>query len=276
MIRYREPTGIALWFLCLVLFIGPSGKFFFPVEIGSLKLFMLFSIAALFFLLHQGLNKQKFFYVSGILFVYALFIFMSLLANPSASAAESLRSNSFVRSLIHLGVFFGFCLMAISLYSLRPSEKFKIIRWAINGYVVVTILGLVLYIATVVGIVPRSVYVKFVTLDQQAYGFVRFSPGTYANEWGILASFFSGLLIIVAAKAIENKRLEVVNPKLVVVLIILSMLGLVLATTRTAFGAFFLSIPLIMYYAKSPKLIAWGGSLPYRSSVSFGGWLGIS
>lgn len=246
---------MALWLLCAALFVGPSGKFFFPVEIGSLKLFMLASIAAFFAILYKGVDRRRFYLISGVMFFYAFFIFLSLAANPTGSSSESLRTNSLLRSIIHLGVFSGFVLMGISLSDMRPRQKFRVVNFAIKGYVVVTCLGFVLYFLTVAGVVPRSFYVRFVILDQQAYGFIRFSPGTYGNEWGILASFFSGLLIVVAIKSVESRHLNIANLKLTTLFILLSILGLTMATTRTAFGTFILSIPIIFYYAKSPKLI---------------------
>ncbi|GAB2795303.1 hypothetical protein GCM10027040_22140 [Halomonas shantousis] len=102
----------------------------------------------------------------------------------------------------------------------------KIIEASFWGFCLVFLLGGALYFLYTSGVIGRDIYTRFVTLDQQAYGYVRLSPGTYPNEFGIICSFYA-----IYALCRYGKTYKLYN----LALALLFVCGVFLASTRAAY-----------------------------------------
>ncbi|KAA6343178.1 hypothetical protein EZS27_009117 [termite gut metagenome] len=76
--------------------------------------------------------------------------------------------------------------------------------------------------------------------SQYAYGFLRFSPGAYPNEFGVMSAYFCVLSIYFIIT-----RCVFFNKKYLYFLFLLSFVGMFLATTRAAYISFIISIVYI-------------------------------
>ncbi|MFS8564230.1 MAG: O-antigen ligase family protein [Rhabdochlamydiaceae bacterium] len=93
---------------------------------------------------------------------------------------------------------------------------------------------------------------RFSVLGQFGYGMLRFSIGSYPNEYGIVASFVSAVLLLSLSqkwKALPFSRTTTI------IFLGLTYIALLLTTTRSAYVACFLSICYIFWFRK--KVLLW-------------------
>lgn len=121
--------------------------------------------------------------------------------------------------------------------SRRPDILNTLISDSFKGFCCVFFLGLALYLGYVSGRVPTDIYNRFTTLEQTAYGYSRFSPGTYPNEFGIICSFYA----IYALLRSQQKD----GSFFYLILSTIFMTGIFLTSTRAAY------ITLLLSYAYS-------------------------
>ena len=94
----------------------------------------------------------------------------------------------------------------------------------------IILFGFVLFIGYYTGAFSLKNLSLFCIEVQHAYGLLRFSPGTYANEFGTISSFF--LLLLIVSFSIRRSIVKFL-------LIILTLTSLILSTTRSAYISFF-------------------------------------
>lgn len=106
------------------------------------------------------------------------------------------------------------------------------------GYFLTFFFGMALYIGFFLNILSLSFIEKFNILTQYGWGFLRFNPGSYANEYSVTSSFVICLLFLKLCHEQINKKKIV----FILFLIIFSFMGMLLATTRTSILAFVASL----------------------------------
>ncbi len=107
----------------------------------------------------------------------------------------------------------------------------------LKAYFVSLIAGYILYTGFYLKVFPMEFLEKFSVLSQMGYGFLRFSPGSYPNEYGIVSSFVLSILTLLL---IENKK--VFSKPFLIIFYSLTLGALLLSTTRAACLAYGFSL----------------------------------
>ncbi|WP_147418172.1 O-antigen ligase family protein [Salinisphaera sp. Q1T1-3] len=212
----------------ITLFLAPSGIFFLPIP--ALGSFRTFYIPLLFLNLIAIANlwRRQLAEVAVLVFLFGLFWFSAAYGYIAFDLVpQSPTENPFVRWVVIANLGFGFYFLGCWLDGAENSVVwFKRVDITYYGFIVVFSLGFLLYLSVVFGPVPASFYKHFVTVEQSAFGYLRLSPGTYPNEFGTLCSFFAIYALI------KNSREGGLVP---VTIALLSLIGIALASTRSAY-----------------------------------------
>lgn len=145
-------------------------------------------------------------------------------------AMESLAANPLLRTLIIINLMLGFYFLSLEFgQKQNGSRVLQALHWSYYGFIAVFSLGLALYIARVTGKIPLSLYSRFVSLYQEGYGYLRLSPGTYPNEFGILCSFYALYALSIFG---ANRRLGHL------LMFMAFFAGMLLTSTRAAYITF--------------------------------------
>ncbi len=221
----------------LVLFFGPTGMFFIPFPfVGSFRLFYGFAtilILVSIFKLPAYSSLRL-----GLLFMLFIIIYVSgfygMVSAPALAAYSpstiGLAGNALIRVAVIGVLMFSFFLMA-SNFSRQRSVQHVINQIYISywGFVAVFLLGSVLYLGAVSGIIPAYLYSHSVSLEQRGYGYLRLSPGTYPNEFGVLCSFYAIIALMRFGSGVGKYNL---------VFAMVFVAGMFLTSTRAAYVTF--------------------------------------
>ncbi len=172
-----------------------------------------------------------------------------------------------------------FLLLTQFLFVLGASShffSFKEVRALIMNYTkavfLSVIIGYLLYLALNLEWLSLKIFERFSVLTQTGYGLVRFSPGSYPNEYGITASFTLAILTLIFQ---ENGSLSRKNPlkknflgRLTFHISYFLTLGaLLLTTTRAAYLAYLWSLLYLLWKKKKSAMILIHSSLAILSIV---------
>lgn len=157
--------------------------------------------------------------------------------------------NPIARLFIHLVLAFSFLLASNSIAK-ENKYKFLLIEYALIGFVLTNLLGITLWVLYYLHVVSLKFYSLFNVLTQFGYGVLRLSPGSYPNEYGTLASYFSCVLLIYLFSKEYNyfKYSFMKNKFILIFLFVFSIVGMLLATTRSAYITFAISIIIIFSF----------------------------
>lgn len=210
--------------LSALFFLGPCGMFFLPLPgVGSLRSFYfvtaLINVVALMSLRLRHLVQHGI--IGLIAFIAACSAFY---AYGSFDAEQGLALNPMVRFVVLLNLLWGFYNAATWLAGRPADDLQRLLLVSYKGFLAVFLCGGLLYILYVTG--ASALYSRFVSLEQEAYGYIRFSPGTYPNEFGIICSFYGVLSISLYGHTSKPRYLA---------FFLLAMAGMFLASTRAAY-----------------------------------------
>lgn len=108
-------------------------------------------------------------------------------------------------------------------------EKDRLIRIYLSGFFISLVIGYIFYIGFYLGKVSFATIHHYSVEAQMGWGLLRFSPGTYPNEYGNVSSFALSLLLLLYAK---KKRF------LIFIFAGLTFIAFLLTTTRAAYLSF--------------------------------------
>jgi O-antigen ligase len=229
-LRIRGKKLLTVSFAAL----GPLGNIltpsFFPESFRAyyfvLPLFPLF-----FFHLREKFAKVGAFFLP-------FFIFCYVSAFIVEKFGEANEPHTIFRLFLLLCQFF-FVIGAAS--SLRTREEiFSILKTYLSFFFISVTIGYVFFIGFYLGIIPLEFISRFSVLTQFSYNHLRFSPGSYPNEYGIVCSFVLTILILIF---FENKTKEFNFSKYSCVFFSLfTFLAFLLTTTRAAYLSFLVSV----------------------------------
>lgn len=207
-------------------FLGPCGMFFTPFAgIGSLRTFY-FLVAAVNLLAFIRLRPKDLPQHGLIALIACIAACSALYGYTRYDPAQGIALNPLVRFLVLLNLLWGFYNISILLASRSGEYLLGLIGVSYKGFLTVLLAGGLLYVMYVTGRGAPALYSRVVSLEQEAYGYVRFSPGTYPNEFGIICSFFSMLSICLYGRSFKRRY---------VLFFLLSVAGMFLASTRAAY-----------------------------------------
>lgn len=179
--------------------------------------------------------------------VCALSILISInTLNPGVGLA----GHPIVRLLVHSCIMSCFILAGWRTLSCGTDKAWHYVTLVFQGFMAVLILGYILYFGTTAGAIPRPVYEAFNVLTQAGYGVLRFNPGSYPNEFGTMASFFSvSAIFLLLGKSCRFSR------RFLHAMGLLAFVAMALATTRAAYLAFAVSLIYVFWTFKAGQAI---------------------
>ncbi|MDN3508941.1 MAG: O-antigen ligase family protein [Candidatus Neptunochlamydia sp.] len=113
-------------------------------------------------------------------------------------------------------------------FCLKVDQK-KLISFYLAGFFISLLVGYIFFIGFYSGFISFRTIEHFSVETQMGWGLLRFSPGTYPNEYGNIGSFALSSLLLLYAK---KKRF------LTLLFAALTFIALLLTTTRTAYISF--------------------------------------
>ncbi|MCH1920495.1 O-antigen ligase family protein [Shewanella sp. A3A] len=239
---------LGMFLIFLIAFLGPTGKFFIPLAgVASFRLFYIFSFLFLiYYLFFLGRNIKTYKTVLLVFFLYAILL-VSIFINIGSYNYESINMNPVVRVSIHATLIFSFFFLSEYLNVRGCVAKVKYIKFTFYGYILLLFLGFFVYFLYISGLISESLYSSFNIISQEAYGYTRFTPGTYPNEFGTMASFFTASFIVMILNFNQCAAFKFIDNKVILWCVcVVSFLGFILATTRSAYLTFIISIIYIV------------------------------
>jgi hypothetical protein len=242
LIHLRLPTtqkfnlqGILIY---LFVFLGPLGTLltpsFFPPSTRTYYFILFFF--PLFFLTtkKKGLNILLLFLP---LFLY--FLSSAIYAHYQGPKDEAFPISRFFLLLLHFFFIVGSFnfLRGENSGSFFSHERYnRLINIYLISYFIGLVWGLSLYLAFNLNLISFDYLSRFNILTQYGWGFLRFNPGSYANEYAVLSSFVSTLIIAKFFSPGQSKKFSLLF------LFVLPFIAMVLGTTKTSIISFSLSL----------------------------------
>jgi len=133
---------------------------------------------------------------------------------------------------------------------LRTKEEiFQLIKTYVMFYFLSMLVGYIFFFGYYLQLIPISLISRFSVIAQFGFGLLRFSPGSYPNEYGIVSSFVLSILLLILFD--KKETLFHFSRQWLQVLIIPTFLAFLLTTTRAAYLSFLISLIYISWKSKN-------------------------
>ncbi len=227
------------------IFLGPLGNLLTPSFLPSAFRFYYFLLPA-FFLFFRGV-EVKIARLIGVFIPFFLYCFFSALYVELYEVPQE--PYPLARFFLLL---FHFLFVMGALPFLLPDKK-EILTQYTRAFFISLCVGYLLYLGYGAGIFSFALIQKGSVLGQFGYGYLRFSPGSYPNEYGIMSSFVLSMMTL----AFIGKEREVLNISRTTLLLFfpLTLIALALTTTRAAYLAYIGSLLYIVYKTGRYRLL---------------------
>lgn len=241
-------ANIPLSIIYLFAFLGPLGNIFCP-SFFPYQFRMFYLILPLFFLFYSKLYRQE---IKTLLsffpfLMYALISSYFCINRPSLHYETSMLSRVF---LFVCEVFFMFGAAFYLRDRIPALEKNRLICLYLYGFFLSLLIGYILFIGYYVHIIPLQLIDRCTVITQFGWGILRFSPGSYANEYGIVSSFVASILLLLIAEKNHPDFQIGFSKKTLYLFFWLTFLALLLTTTRAAYLSFFFGMIYILCTSK--------------------------
>ncbi|NGX50526.1 MAG: hypothetical protein K1060chlam2_00372 [Chlamydiae bacterium] len=226
MMRISLYSVQRLLLYCFIFF-GPLGTLltpsFLPKPFRFYYLFLPFF--PIFFLRMRAAHWK-------VLLTFIPFLFYILI---SAYFTENKQVGSDAHPLFRAGLLISQYLFILgAAFTLRSEEKKPILILYLTGFLLSLLVGYLLYIGYYIGAISFESISRLSVEAQIGSGILRFSPGSYPNEYGIVASFVLTILILILA---ERKKFSLS----LYTFSVLTFIALLLTSTRAAYYSFIIS-----------------------------------
>jgi O-antigen ligase len=114
-------------------------------------------------------------------------------------------------------------------------EILRLVVLYVKSFFVSLIIGYVFYLGFHLDVIPLSWIEHFSVLTQFGYGFLRFSPGSYPNEYGMVSSFVLSILTWMLLEYKTQRIKDFFSKRFLILFYVLTFIALFLTTTRTAY-----------------------------------------
>lgn len=118
----------------------------------------------------------------------------------------------------------------------KPEQLISLVFGYLQSFFLVILIGYAFFSGYYLGWVSLDLLDRCSVLLQFGYGMLRFSPGSYPNEFGTLSSFVLCLLLLTAKENLGSKWFRRSRP----IWVFLTLGALILSTTRAAYLCFLL------------------------------------
>lgn len=130
----------------------------------------------------------------------------------------------------------------------EKEEVFQLLKTYLMFFFISLAVGFFFFIGFYLKIVPLKILTRFSVLTQFGFGILRFSPGSYPNEYGIVASFVLSILSLIF---LEKRVSEFGwSKKFFFLFFLMTFLAFLLATTRAAYLSFAVCFLYISWTSK--------------------------
>ena len=134
---------------------------------------------------------------------------------------------------------------------LRENEaKEKLIKLYLWGFFLSLIIGYIFYIGFYLKLIPFPFIERFSVLAQFGFGILRFSPGSYPNEYGNIASFALSILTLLIAERKKTQFQLGFSTIFLKLFFILTFLALILTTSRAAYFSYLITLLYLFTISK--------------------------
>ncbi len=226
----------------LFVVLGPLGNIFtpgiFPAAFRTYY-FILLGFPFLFTYLHK--KQQKLLFLLIPLFIYA---FISSLYVDFLAPEEEF-------SLMRWGLLLSQFLFVLGATS-YIKDQVEILSLYLKSFFLSLMINSVFFIGFYLDIFSFATIERFSVLGQFGYGLLRFSIGSYPNEYGIVASFVASVLFLM----IIDKRYRIFSKIVTVFFLGMTLMAVILTTTRSAYVACCMSFLSIAWIKKRALLWA--------------------
>ena len=231
------PQKIPLFFIELFAFLGPLGTLltpsFLPYQFRTFYMLLFFFPFFLRRLYHKELKT----------FLFFLPFFFYLLISAYFAEFKEDFSTPLQRAFLFILEFFFVFGSAFYLRSSIPSlQKNRLIKLYLYGFFLSLIVGYFFFIGFYLQFISLATIQKFSIGTQFGYGLLRFSPGSYPNEYGTVASFVCSILaLLIAEKKLKIQEIHF-KTSFLIFFFLLTFIALLLTTTRSAYLTFIMSM----------------------------------
>lgn len=241
----RGALRIHLKKLLIFLFaaLGPIGNLltpsFFP---KSFRIYyFLLPLFPFFFFPHFNQRLAKFAMFFFPLFCYAFF---------SSLCVEKIGEANEPHTLFRFFLLFCQYLFIIGAASSLKEEKdlIKTLRIYLQFFFVSVLAGYFLFFGYYLNVFSFDFVMRFSILAQEGFGILRFSPGSYPNEYGIISSFALGIFALIFLE--KKEAVFDFSRKTLKAFLILTFFAFLLTTTRAAYLSFFVTMIYIAWQTK--------------------------
>lgn len=233
--------NLRLWYISLFLFLGPLGSLLhIPGTPNSFRFYYFIMPFGVGLFILCGISRKALQTVV-LLLPILLYTFWRSWDYYVHIQAPPLYANPFVR----WGLFANYLLLVPLLagYLAQASARtlIRLLDIYLLGFLLSMIAGYLLFVGYYAGVLSKDFINYFQVLTQYGYGLLRFSPGSYPNEYGTVAAFNLSLLLMrLFILGSQGKRVEGWLPNnrwVITMLLIFTLVALFLTTTRSAYLA---------------------------------------
>lgn len=223
-------------FIKLFCFLGPIGSLIPIVSIKAFRFYYFIVILGIiYFFMNFNKNKQA---IKTIMYSYPIILLImisSLLAYLDITSDIEVE-NPVIRALLLISLFIFTVFIGNKIKYLTDNEKFRYIFLYLSGYLVSLFFGYIFFVGYYTNIISLNFISTFQVLTQMGYGLLRFSPGSYPNEYGIVSSYVLSLITLLILRKNQIKISSIyINKKFLLILYLFVLVALFLTTTRAAY-----------------------------------------
>jgi O-antigen ligase len=236
---------LVLWFA----FLGPLGNLIpVPGAPASFRFFYLMLPPGILIYLWKGVRRRTFNHILILTPVLAYMLCSAVYAQIRyANQYGASEENPVIRyALFIFLLLFTVCAGEETLtFSLH--QRLRVLGAFMSGYLVSLFIGYIFLIGFYSRLFTLDFISRFEILVQWGYGLLRFSPGSYPNEYGVVSSFALSvltLLLVYRRQLIGSDPIfrRISSTPLLLLSFLLTLVALFLTTTRAAYVSYILSV----------------------------------
>ena len=254
-------------------FFGPIGNLI-PVfyMVSSFRFYYIFVLIGVVSVLFNIKTQGYVFSKTVALWPIQIYMILSaILVEAYTTGADGVADNAIVRLILLESLFVFVIYIGFQSNKINLEEKVNLILYYLRGYEVSLFCGYIIMILFSYDMLTFDTLKKIEVLPQVGYGMLRFSPGSYANEYGIVSSFSLSILTALAILHKDDAWIKKRISKLeIAIVFILTLIALFLSTTRAAYIAYIISL----FYLCIKNNTAFNNAKIFFITIMFFGVLG--
>jgi len=240
------------WIVLAFLWTAPLGTLIpVPGTPHSFRFFYLLMAAAIPLLLTGRLSLRLVLFAASQM-PFVLYLLWSAVYNYDPSGIEGAEANPLFRALLLAVELIFITLVAIRCQREALPARARLLIVPLLSYLVSMAAGYVFFVGYYAGLLRLETLEPFHVLLQFGYGILRFSPGSYPNEYGNVSSFFASLVLFMLLRwPLVTVALGGPTPgtrwlrRLLLLSFPLMLGALILSTTRAAYLSFIAAVIII-------------------------------